>query len=66
MYMSVVPHNAAPEWQAKSLALRSKELLVACPLEGLVRLSLNHQQHDSAHISLKQHPYELANRLQKT
>jgi hypothetical protein len=30
------PHNAAPEWQAGSLGSRSRELLVACPLEGLV------------------------------
>jgi hypothetical protein len=31
------PSNAAPEWQAGSLRWRSGELLVACPLEGLVR-----------------------------
>jgi hypothetical protein len=29
--------NAAPEWQAWSLRPRSKELVVACPLKGLVR-----------------------------
>ena len=29
--------NAAPEWQAGRLGWRSKELVVACPLEGLVR-----------------------------
>ena len=29
--------NAAPEWQARSLGWRSRELEVACPLEGLVR-----------------------------
>ena len=29
--------NAAPEWQAKSLWWRSREIMVACPLEGLVR-----------------------------
>ncbi len=29
--------NAAPEWQARSLVGRSRELVVACPLEGLVR-----------------------------
>ena len=29
--------NAAPEWQAGSLGWRSRELVVACPLEGLVR-----------------------------
>jgi len=29
--------NAAPEWQAGSLGRRSKELMVVCPLEGLVR-----------------------------
>jgi hypothetical protein len=28
--------NAAPEWQAGSLRWRSRELSVACPLEGLV------------------------------
>jgi len=36
--------NAAPEWQAGSLRWRSGELLVACPLEGLVRpLFYNHR-----------------------
>ncbi len=29
--------NAAPEWQAGSLRGRSKEVVAACPLEGLVR-----------------------------
>ncbi len=29
--------NAAPEWQATSLGLRSRYLVVACPFEGLVR-----------------------------
>jgi hypothetical protein len=29
--------NAAPEWQAEILGWRSKELVAACPLEGLVR-----------------------------
>jgi len=29
--------NAAPEWQASSLGLRSNEPVVACPLKGLVR-----------------------------
>jgi hypothetical protein len=33
----MVPPNAAPEWQAGSFWLRSRELVVACPLEGLVR-----------------------------
>jgi hypothetical protein len=33
-----VKSNAAPEWQAKYLRWRSRELEVACPLEGLVRL----------------------------
>lgn len=28
--------NAAPEWQARSLWWRSIELMVACPLKGLV------------------------------
>jgi hypothetical protein len=28
--------NAAPEWQAKSVGWRSRKLVVACPLEGLV------------------------------
>jgi hypothetical protein len=28
--------NAAPEWQAGSLEWRSRELMAACPLEGLV------------------------------
>jgi hypothetical protein len=31
------PSNAAPEWQAGSIGWRSRELVVACPLEGLVR-----------------------------
>ena len=33
------PPTAAPEWQAKSLGMRSRELLGACPLEGLVRFT---------------------------
>jgi len=28
--------NAAPEWQAKSIWGRSRDVMVACPLEGLV------------------------------
>lgn len=28
--------NAAPEWQARSLGWRSREVMAACPLEGLV------------------------------
>ena len=28
--------NAAPEWQARCLGWLSRELVVACPLEGLV------------------------------
>ena len=35
---SVDPSNAAPEWQAWSFRGRSKVLVVACPLEGLVRM----------------------------
>ena len=31
------PPNAAPEWQAGSMRGRSRELVVTCPLEGLVR-----------------------------
>lgn len=31
--------NASPEWQAGSLGWRSRELMVACPLEGIVRRS---------------------------
>ena len=31
------PPNAALEWQAKSLGWRSRKLIEACPLEGLVR-----------------------------
>lgn len=31
------PSNAAHEWQAKGLRWRSRELAVACPLDGLVR-----------------------------
>ena len=29
--------NAALEWQASSLGWRSRELMAACPLKGLVR-----------------------------
>jgi hypothetical protein len=29
-------YNAAPEWQAESFGRRSRKLLVACPLQGLV------------------------------
>jgi len=29
--------NAVPEWQAESLMWHSRKLVVACPLEGLVR-----------------------------
>jgi hypothetical protein len=35
---STYQSNAAPEWQAMSLGRRSRELVAACPLEGLVRL----------------------------
>ena len=31
-----MPSNAAPEWQAGSMGWRRRELVVACPLEGLV------------------------------
>jgi hypothetical protein len=31
------PPNAAPEWQARNLGWQSREGMVACPLEGLVR-----------------------------
>jgi hypothetical protein len=31
--------NAAPEWQALSMRLRSREIVMACPLEGLVRMA---------------------------
>jgi hypothetical protein len=33
------PSNAAPEWQALSMRWRSREIVVACPLEGLVRMA---------------------------
>jgi hypothetical protein len=33
------PSSAAPEWQAKILGWRSRNMQVACPLEGLVGLS---------------------------
>jgi hypothetical protein len=32
--------NAAPEWQAESLGRHNRKLVVACPLEGTVRLLL--------------------------
>jgi hypothetical protein len=57
--------NAAPEWQAAAVCgVRYFE--EACPLEGFVRPPLHHQRNDFAHILSKQHPYELANPLQKT
>jgi hypothetical protein len=31
--------NAAPVWQARSFGWRSRALVAACPLEGLVRRS---------------------------
>jgi len=31
------PSNAAPEWQARNLGWQSRERMVACPLEELVR-----------------------------
>jgi hypothetical protein len=35
------PSNAAPEWQARRLGWRSRELKVACPLEGAVMPNSN-------------------------
>ena len=35
--MRIAESYAAPEWQPKSLRRRSRELVVACPLEGFVR-----------------------------
>jgi hypothetical protein len=36
--------NAAPEWQARSMRWCSGELVVACPIEGLVmQMSLKNQ-----------------------
>lgn len=48
--------NAAPEWQASRLCWRSRLLLGACPLEGLVmsphvRKYLNHPSSQSAGTS---------------
>jgi hypothetical protein len=37
---SLLPLQRAPEWQAESLRWHSKELVAACPLEGLVGLRL--------------------------
>ena len=34
----ITPSNAAPEWQAGSVRMRSRQPVVACPLERLVRL----------------------------
>jgi hypothetical protein len=34
---AIDPSNAALEWQARGLGRRSRGLVVACPLEGLVR-----------------------------
>jgi hypothetical protein len=36
VYMCFVVENAAPEWQTRSSWWHSRELVVACPLEGLV------------------------------
>ena len=46
--------NAAPEWQAMSLGWHSRELMVACPLEGLFEVApLLENSH-----SVKNNPYE--------
>ena len=37
-FFSLLLSNAAPEWQPRSMWWRCRELVVACPLEGLVRL----------------------------
>jgi hypothetical protein len=37
--------NAAPEWQARSPRWRSREMMVACPLEGLVLRLANFMEH---------------------
>jgi hypothetical protein len=39
--------NAAPELQAMGLGWRSKGMEAACPLEGLVRLLIQHVHIDS-------------------
>jgi hypothetical protein len=36
---SPYPSNAALEWQARCMGWHSRGLVVACPLEGLVRQS---------------------------
>jgi hypothetical protein len=51
------PPNAAPEWQAGSVG-QSRELVEACPLEGLVSLSLLHRQHHLHPIHHHQHQSE--------
>jgi hypothetical protein len=37
IHHELLPYNAAPEWQAGSQGWRSRSLVEACPLEGLVR-----------------------------
>ena len=52
--MSIIlscPANAAPEWQAGSLRWRSRELVAACPLEGLVRRLNKEYEQPSASIA---------------
>ena len=45
------PSNAAPEWQAMCVGRRNRELVVACPLEGLVRRVTAQQVHPSLLVS---------------
>jgi len=35
--------NAAPQWQAGSMGQRSRVLVGACPLKGLVRLKFHYE-----------------------
>jgi hypothetical protein len=55
--------NAAPEWQAKSLGCRSKEVLAACPLEGIVRRVASQQGSMQYPPQLNSECYRLSLRL---
>jgi hypothetical protein len=54
------PSNAALEWQAGSLGLRSREPIAACPLEGLVRMSFGETSSFARSIAVNQMPVKPA------
>ena len=52
--VACVPPNAAPEWQAKCIGSRSRELMGACPLKGFVRSGVSKTSIGAAHIGAAQ------------